>query len=191
MQGFQVCQLLKLGKLSLLLWQNLCCWGLATIHILSALLPQSLSGACCAHPRSHACTSSIQGTWSTRPPAPAQYGLILRCVLLRHTTSKRATNSLRKLPAVKVLTGDQLDSNWKPPKGYDGTPNESTQDVLTRMRQVMSVTETQYSGEDIVFIAPDSDTLSVLQVGVEASCCCTLCTTLPHSLAAYLRRVTS
>ena len=48
--------------------------------------------------------------------------------------------------------------------------------MLTRMRQVMSVTETQYSGEDIVFIAPDSDTLSVLQVGDAGTCyarrCC-------------------
>jgi len=49
-------------------------------------------------------------------------------------------------------------------QGYDGTPNESTADVLTRMRQVLSITETQYTGEDIVFIAPDSDTLAVLQV---------------------------
>lgn len=71
---------------------------------------------------------------------------------------------------VQVFEGDQLDANWRPPKGYDGTPNESAADVLTRIRQVMSVTETQYSGEDIVFIAPDSDTLSVLQVSLVWDC---------------------
>eukprot|EP00878_Enallax_costatus_P029797 GHUV01032354.1.p1 GENE.GHUV01032354.1~~GHUV01032354.1.p1 ORF type:complete len:196 (+),score=38.97 GHUV01032354.1:435-1022(+) len=78
-----------------------------------------------------------------------------------------ALDGLRVATAYQqVFEGDQLDANWKPPKGYDGTPNESAADVLTRMRQVMSVTETQYSGEDIVFIAPDSDTLSVLQAAV-------------------------
>ena len=30
--------------------------------------------------------------------------------------------------------------------------------------QVLSVTETQYTGEDVVLVAPDSDTLSILQV---------------------------
>jgi len=65
----------------------------------------------------------------------------------------------------QVWDGDTLDSNWRPPKGYDGTPPESTADVLTRMRQLLSVTETQYTGEDVVIITPDSDTLSILQVG--------------------------
>lgn len=32
------------------------------------------------------------------------------------------------------------------------------------LTQLLSVTETQYSGEDVVLVAPDSDTLSVLQV---------------------------
>lgn len=40
--------------------------------------------------------------------------------------------------------GDALDPNYHPPKGYDGTPPESAADVLTRMRQLLSVTETQY-----------------------------------------------
>lgn len=65
----------------------------------------------------------------------------------------------------QVWDGDFQDSNWRPPKGYDGTPPESAADVLTRMRQLLSVTETQYTGEDVVIIAPDSDTLSILQVG--------------------------
>lgn len=65
----------------------------------------------------------------------------------------------------QVWDGDSLDANWRPPKGYDGTPPESTGDVLTRLRQLLSITETQYVGEDVVIITPDSDTLSILQVG--------------------------
>jgi hypothetical protein len=70
---------------------------------------------------------------------------------------------------LQVLEGDLLDSNWKPPKGYDGTPNESAADVLTRMRQLLSICETQYFGEDVVIVAPDSDTLSILQARPELS----------------------
>ncbi|MEW5306712.1 MAG: hypothetical protein WDW36_009156 [Sanguina aurantia] len=51
-------------------------------------------------------------------------------------------------------------------QGYDGTPNESLVDVLVRVRQVMSVTETQYSQEDVLIITPDSLPLSVLQAAV-------------------------
>ena len=47
----------------------------------------------------------------------------------------------------QVWDGDLRDFNWHPPKGYDGTPPESAADVLTRMRQLLSVTETQYTGE--------------------------------------------
>lgn len=68
--------------------------------------------------------------------------------------------------AQQVLEGDLLDATWRPPKGYDGTPNESAADVLTHMRQLMSICETQYSGEDVVIVAPDSDTLSILQAAV-------------------------
>jgi broad specificity phosphatase PhoE len=55
---------------------------------------------------------------------------------------------------------------WKPPKGSDGTPNESLFDVLVRMVQLLSLLETQYSGENVVIISPDSDNLSVLQAAV-------------------------
>lgn len=36
----------------------------------------------------------------------------------------------------QLVAGDELDANWRPPAGYDGTPNESSADVLTRMTQV-------------------------------------------------------
>ncbi|KXZ52065.1 hypothetical protein GPECTOR_10g1088 [Gonium pectorale] len=62
-----------------------------------------------------------------------------------------------------VAEGDLLDQDWRPPKGYDGTPHESSADVLVRMRQLLSITETQYYGEDVLLVAPDSDCLSVLQ----------------------------
>lgn len=55
---------------------------------------------------------------------------------------------------------------WKPPKGSDGTPNESLSDVLVRMTQLLSLLETQYNGENVVIISPDSDNLSVLQAAV-------------------------
>ena len=36
--------------------------------------------------------------------------------------------------------------------------------LLVLVSQIMSITETQYSGEDVLFISPDSELLSVLQV---------------------------
>ena len=38
--------------------------------------------------------------------------------------------------AATVRGGDALSPEWRPPRGTDGTPNESVSDVLVRMRQV-------------------------------------------------------
>lgn len=38
--------------------------------------------------------------------------------------------------------------------------------MLVRVRQVLSITETQYNEETIVFVAPDSTILSVLQAAL-------------------------
>eukprot|EP00953_Heterococcus_sp_UTEX-ZZ885_P037154 19106-Heterococcus_DN1.PRE.4 len=65
------------------------------------------------------------------------------------------------LPA--LYRADAQNSLWRPPANDDGTPHESVQDVLVRVRQLMSKLETQYSGEDIVLVSPDSDCLSILQ----------------------------
>ncbi|KAG6412210.1 hypothetical protein SASPL_124881 [Salvia splendens] len=56
--------------------------------------------------------------------------------------------------------------NIKPPPVSDGTPNESVQDVFVRVTQLMSILETQYSGNTVVIVSPDSENLSVLQAGM-------------------------
>lgn len=66
----------------------------------------------------------------------------------------------------QLHAGDARDFNLRPPPNYDGTPNESAADVLARGRQLLSITETQYSGEDVVIVSPDSDNLSILQAAV-------------------------
>lgn len=67
----------------------------------------------------------------------------------------------------QVEASDALDPSWKPFPNTDGTPNESTLDVLVRVRQLLSITETQYNGEVIVIISPDSYCLSILQAAVK------------------------
>lgn len=61
---------------------------------------------------------------------------------------------------------DRRNPAWKPEAGVDGTPNDSAEDVFVRIRQLISKLETQYFGENIVVISPDSDTLSVWQAAV-------------------------
>lgn len=58
---------------------------------------------------------------------------------------------------------DAKDINARMPPGEDGTPNESVEDVFVRVRQLLSKLETQYVGDEILVIAPDSDTLSILE----------------------------
>lgn len=73
----------------------------------------------------------------------------------------------RGLAAVdEVYDGDALSSNLRPPPYSDGTPNESVDDVLVRVTQLMSILETQYFNETIVIVAPDSDNLSILEAGL-------------------------
>eukprot|EP00897_Mesotaenium_endlicherianum_P006120 jgi/Mesen1/5536/ME000280S04662 len=61
---------------------------------------------------------------------------------------------------------DAESPNLRPPPFRDGTPNESVADVLVRVTQLMSVLETQYSGDTVVIVSPDSDNLSVLQAAL-------------------------
>jgi hypothetical protein len=71
----------------------------------------------------------------------------------------------------QVWDGDLRDFNWHPPKGYDGTPPESAADVLTRMRQLLSVTETQYTGEVRHATNSFNYIMHVLQLLKPLSCC--------------------
>lgn len=66
----------------------------------------------------------------------------------------------------QVYASDGISSNIKPPPIDDGTPNESVDDVFVRVTQLMSILETQYSGDTVIIVSPDSDNLSVLQAGL-------------------------
>lgn len=50
----------------------------------------------------------------------------------------------------------------KPPQNDDGTANETLFEQVTRLRQLMSVLETQYSGDDILLIFPDGTSPALL-----------------------------
>ncbi|KAL3835189.1 hypothetical protein ACJIZ3_009925 [Penstemon smallii] len=66
----------------------------------------------------------------------------------------------------EVYALDSLSPNIKPPPINDGTPNESVQDVFVRVTQLMSILETQYAGDTVIIVSPDSDNLTVLQAGL-------------------------
>ena len=66
----------------------------------------------------------------------------------------------------EVRVGDEASALWRTPKGSDGTPSESSTDVLVRTRELLSLLETQYYGNTIFIISPDSDNLSILQAAV-------------------------
>ncbi|XP_031491397.1 uncharacterized protein LOC116258402 [Nymphaea colorata] len=73
----------------------------------------------------------------------------------------------KKLDVVnEVYDSDRISPSTKPPPIDDGTPNESVEDVFVRVTQLMSILETQYAGDSIVIVSPDSDNLSVLQAGL-------------------------
>lgn len=66
----------------------------------------------------------------------------------------------------KIHEVDVGGSTLRPPPTTTGTPNESALDVLIRVRQLLSVLETQYTGQDVIIVSPDSENLSVLQTAV-------------------------
>ncbi|KAJ3670810.1 hypothetical protein LUZ60_008236 [Juncus effusus] len=66
----------------------------------------------------------------------------------------------------EVYESDNISPDIKPPPTTDGTPNESVSDVFVRVTQLMSILETQYSGETVIIVSPDSDNLTVLQAGL-------------------------
>ncbi|KAE8124199.1 hypothetical protein FH972_019105 [Carpinus fangiana] len=66
----------------------------------------------------------------------------------------------------KVYASDGISTTIKPPPIDDGTPNESVADVFVRVTQLMSILETQYSGDTVIIVSPDSDNLTILQAGL-------------------------
>lgn len=66
----------------------------------------------------------------------------------------------------EVYASDNISADIKPPPITDGTPNESVSDVFVRVTQLMSILETQYSGDTVIIVSPDSDNLSILQAGL-------------------------
>ncbi|XP_015968822.1 uncharacterized protein LOC107492328 isoform X2 [Arachis duranensis] len=66
----------------------------------------------------------------------------------------------------EIYASDSVSPNNKPPPVDDGTPNESVADVFVRVTQLMSILETQYSGDTVVIVSPDSDNLTILQAGL-------------------------
>lgn len=66
----------------------------------------------------------------------------------------------------EVYASDSISPSIKPPPINDGTPNESVEDVFVRVTQLMSILETQYSGDTVIIVSPDSDNLTVLQAGL-------------------------
>jgi hypothetical protein len=67
---------------------------------------------------------------------------------------------------VQIYASDGISTKIKPPPIDDGTPNESVADVFVRVTQLMSILETQYAGDTVVIVSPDSDNLSILQAGL-------------------------
>ncbi|OIW00334.1 hypothetical protein TanjilG_27585 [Lupinus angustifolius] len=66
----------------------------------------------------------------------------------------------------EIYASDVISPNTKPPPIDDGTPNESVADVFVRVTQLMSILETQYSGDTVIIVSPDSDNLTILQAGL-------------------------
>jgi broad specificity phosphatase PhoE len=61
-------------------------------------------------------------------------------------------------PAVWALDADEAGPEGRggrPPPNEDGTPHETLADQAIRLRQLFSVLESQYSGENIVLVFPD------------------------------------
>lgn len=79
------------------------------------------------------------GLLATVPPELLQLQLRAQCPALGSTANPTMCANHRRRPAPNV----------------DGTVHESSNDVLVRVRQLLSLLETQYSGDTVVIVAPD------------------------------------
>jgi hypothetical protein len=82
------------------------------------------------------------------------------------------SNRTTTLSAVWALDNDEAGRDGlqgRPPATEDGTPHEVLADQAVRLRQVMSILESQFSGETILFIFPDGTgpaLLSAMMAGI-------------------------
>jgi broad specificity phosphatase PhoE len=68
-------------------------------------------------------------------------------------------------PAIVALDEEQAGSDGRgarPPPNIDGTPNDTLADQAIRLRQLMSILETQFSGDNIVLVFPDGSSPALL-----------------------------
>mmetsp|Transcript_37887 Transcript_37887/g.43275 ORF Transcript_37887/g.43275 Transcript_37887/m.43275 type:complete len:364 (+) Transcript_37887:109-1200(+) len=64
--------------------------------------------------------------------------------------------------AMDVLEAGETGREGQPPPNEDGTPNEILADVAVRLVQLLSVMETQYSGDTVLVIGCDGTTLALM-----------------------------
>ena len=64
--------------------------------------------------------------------------------------------------ALDAESGPEGRDGERPPPTDDGTPNETLANQITRLRQLMAVCETNFSGDDVLFIFPDNTGLALL-----------------------------
>jgi len=94
-----------------------------------------------------------------------------RCPSCRQATQRHLTGGRRQVRRAAACVHSPAPAlgrqTTRSAAGTDGTPNESVADVLVRVRQVLSICETQYSGETVVLVASDSSVLSVAQAALQ------------------------
>lgn len=69
-----------------------------------------------------------------------------------------SSNRTTTLPAVWAMDNDEAGRDGllgRPPATVDGTPHEVLADQAVRLRQLLSILESQYSGDTILLIFPD------------------------------------
>lgn len=72
------------------------------------------------------------------------------------------TSTERAVWAMDASEAGRDGLGGRPPPNEDGTPHERLADVAVRLRQLISVLETQYSGDAVLVVAGDGTTLALL-----------------------------
>jgi hypothetical protein len=86
----------------------------------------------------------------------------------------RKSETVPAVWAMDVLEAGESGVDGRPPPNEDGTPHETLADQAVRLRQVMSVLESLYSGDTILLIFPDGTSpalLSAMIAGVPYNRC--------------------